>query len=695
MNLIEKIKSNSKDDYSDDQIIRVLFEMSKFKDREFTLLFREFQKTITEKIDSHRKKIIRKVFYLNEDNESIQSQYKVELPKLIYGKTEIIDLLNYFSQKINDKNENKILQSISKRLSELNIRDNEKNRAKLWLSQYNQKNNYSNILLKYKLSDKIDFDSAFSEIIKFVNRAHEKLSNYRHLHIMFEGELESENRNHTMSLISKIAVYMENFLSYKGSYSAYKKQNKINDLTNFIYNNDYLYDKFDLNKINAFYENISYGFQFDDFLVSKDTKIKILIMRKIELDDTPVNCPACLEKKARGNSFSSMFLKSWECSNPSCSERSKSGRGKRFDEYGSYRYFNLVLNNDNNKINNEIYKKWRKDIFEDKNSIDDMILLFYSFHNEKVLFINFKAKKSHGRLIEYKDLKEFISGSNHSFDFKAIPIIKLFDEVSKNIKTYSDKSSFKDDSIIKGDSREILKNANKMFFGAITSPPYYNAREYSQWNDLVMYLIDMMIVAKYVYDSLKTNSTYVYNIADVIDQDNIYIVSNMSKRRIMLGFYSAIIFEAVGFHLNQDIFWYKGEVQSKRNSTSNHFSGYVKFINCYEHNLVFQKGDEVKRSPINLVEISPVIKINSKGINIYGHSAPYPEKIVGLLENFIKPDDLILDPFSGSGTTAIWAKKNGYKFVAIELNEDYYQLSKKRLMYEVAKSKQLNLFDYE
>ena len=72
----------------------------------------------------------------------------------------------------------------------------------------------------------------------------------------------------------------------------------------------------------------------------------------------------------------------------------------------------------------------------------------------------------------------------------------------------------------------------------VTSPPYYNAREYSQWENLILYLIDMMINANSVYYSLDDDSHYLYNIGDIVSEDNVYVNSNMSKHRIQLGFLS-------------------------------------------------------------------------------------------------------------------------------------------------------------
>ena len=56
-----------------------------------------------------------------------------------------------------------------------------------------------------------------------------------------------------------------------------------------------------------------------------------------------------------------------------------------------------------------------------------------------------------------------------------------------------------------------------------------------------------------------------------------------------------------------------------------------------------------------------------------------------------RPDDIILDPFSGSGTTCVAAKLEDRKFIGIELNEEYYQIMKARVA-AVKKQKKLDAF---
>jgi DNA modification methylase len=62
------------------------------------------------------------------------------------------------------------------------------------------------------------------------------------------------------------------------------------------------------------------------------------------------------------------------------------------------------------------------------------------------------------------------------------------------------------------------------------------------------------------------------------------------------------------------------------------------------------------------------------------HPAPYPDKLCGdLIECFSKPDDIIFDPFLGSGTTAVMSKKLNRNFVGGDIAEQYIELAKQRI----------------
>lgn len=62
------------------------------------------------------------------------------------------------------------------------------------------------------------------------------------------------------------------------------------------------------------------------------------------------------------------------------------------------------------------------------------------------------------------------------------------------------------------------------------------------------------------------------------------------------------------------------------------------------------------------------------------HPCPKPLPLMDwLVQKFSKPNDLILDPFAGSGTSLLSAKRFGRRFIGIDLNPEYIEICKKRL----------------
>ena len=62
------------------------------------------------------------------------------------------------------------------------------------------------------------------------------------------------------------------------------------------------------------------------------------------------------------------------------------------------------------------------------------------------------------------------------------------------------------------------------------------------------------------------------------------------------------------------------------------------------------------------------------------HPAPFPDEIVGkCLEAGCPEGGIVLDPFIGSGTTAVVARQLGRKYIGIELNPEYIKLAEDRL----------------
>ena len=112
----------------------------------------------------------------------------------------------------------------------------------------------------------------------------------------------------------------------------------------------------------------------------------------------------------------------------------------------------------------------------------------------------------------------------------------------------------------------------------------------------------------------------------------------------------------------------------------------------YEWIIAFENGDckgrMFKTMQAGRGEMSNVIRIGKNREN--EHRAAFPVQLPQcLISQFTSPGSLILDPFMGSGTTAIAAIREKRNFIGFELNKDYYDKACKRIELEQA---QLTLF---
>lgn len=370
-----------------------------------------------------------------------------------------------------------------------------------------------------------------------------------------------------------------------------------------------------------------------------------------------------------------------------------------------------------------------------------------------------------------KYLEELFDGNQLNKFYKSINYIYEFDDYSKTIeefsniyikfvkKEYQKKYSDVDEKLVNfincptssikliwGDIYDVLKSMeSESIHLMVTSPPYYNARNYSIWDNLDNYLSNMRVIIKEAYRILDNHRIFVFNVGDIFDNDNLTTKSVWGKRRIPLGAYFIKIFEEEGYTFVDDFIWDKGEVQSERQKNDDRpYPLYQYPVNCYEHILIFHKHrldktrfpcpvcgtlkvngntqseiglqswecknyDCFTRSKSNrgkrfslktivtqsrqrefniideatirkwrrdIVKFPPVIKINSKGKNVLGHTAPFPEDIPEMaIKFFTYKKEKVLDPFAGSFTTAIAAQKLDRVGIGVEINKERFRVS--------------------
>jgi site-specific DNA-methyltransferase (adenine-specific) len=138
-----------------------------------------------------------------------------------------------------------------------------------------------------------------------------------------------------------------------------------------------------------------------------------------------------------------------------------------------------------------------------------------------------------------------------------------------------------------------------------------------------------------------------------------YIMSN--NRNLKEALQEA---ENIGFGLHNILVWDKGTVTPNR-----------WYMNGLEFCLFLYKG---KTKELNDMSMGNLFKAK----NIKGNGHP-TEKPVQLMQRWIEQstqeNDLVCDPFMGSGTTALASFSSNRKFVGCEIDDTYYELSVKRL----------------
>lgn len=142
--------------------------------------------------------------------------------------------------------------------------------------------------------------------------------------------------------------------------------------------------------------------------------------------------------------------------------------------------------------------------------------------------------------------------------------------------------------IVNGDSAKVLRKfPDNSIHLAVTSPPYYNAREYSQWENLDDYLKDMKEIFEQVFRVLDNHRVFVLNVGDVQCKLG---TQPWTLRRVPLGALFTVMCQEIGFEFVDDYIWDKGEPQSYRHMNGvNKYPFYLYPINSYEHILIFHK----------------------------------------------------------------------------------------------------------
>ena len=250
------------------------------------------------------------------------------------------------------------------------------------------------------------------------------------------------------------------------------------------------------------------------------------------------------------------------------------------------------------------------------------------------------------------------------------------------------------DKILKGDSSQLLKELrSESVHLTCTSPPYYNAREYSTWATYQDYLDFLKDVFFEVLRVTCPGRMCVVNLSPVIEARE---SRAHESKRLAIPFHFFTLMENMGWKYIDDIVWLKPE-----GSAINRNGGFYQHRKpvAYKPNIVtetifvFQKPapfliDKVVRSYEGDVLENSLVKENYERSNVWKinpethseHLAPYPKELSDrIVKYYSYVGDLVLDPFMGSGTTALSCVDLKRKYLGIELHQEYVNMANDRI----------------
>lgn len=218
----------------------------------------------------------------------------------------------------------------------------------------------------------------------------------------------------------------------------------------------------------------------------------------------------------------------------------------------------------------------------------------------------------------------------------------------------------------------------------VTSPPYNASKEYDDDLTLDEYRAMISEVMSETYRVLVTGGRACINLANL-------------GRKPYLPLHAFIIQDmlAIGFHMRGEIIWNKSSSASGSTAWGTWLSAKNPVLrDVHEYILVFSKGsfrreDNDRISTIQrddfLEWTKSVWTFPAVSARSIGHPAPFPIELPRrLIELYTYQNDLVLDPFCGSGTTCIAASQGQRSYVGYEISKDYVALAEKRISSEIA-----------
>jgi site-specific DNA-methyltransferase (adenine-specific) len=224
----------------------------------------------------------------------------------------------------------------------------------------------------------------------------------------------------------------------------------------------------------------------------------------------------------------------------------------------------------------------------------------------------------------------------------------------------------------------------------ITSPPYDDIRNYNGYN------FEFDKIAEELYRILKEGGVMIWVVGD----------ATINGSESGTSFRQALKFKDIGFRLHDTMIYYKNNPMPQ---TGNRYHQHFEYMFCLSKGnpktfnpiteltkynglanmknrgksgtLIYDKVERTKEKKVgNVFFYSVGGGISTKDKIAYNHPAIFPEKLViDQIKSWTNEEDLVYDPFMGSGTTAKIAHLLNRNWVGSEISKEYVDIAVERL----------------
>lgn len=239
-------------------------------------------------------------------------------------------------------------------------------------------------------------------------------------------------------------------------------------------------------------------------------------------------------------------------------------------------------------------------------------------------------------------------------------------------------------TIIHGSCEQMSQIPDNSLHLMITSPPYNVSKDYDNDLSLTEYLALLKNAFSETYRVLVNGGRACINVANL-----------GRKPYIPLSDYISNMMIKIGFNMRGEIIWNKAASASPSTAWGSWQSAANPTLrDIHEYILVFSKGDykrgrkkeelENRKNTISKEQFmewtKSIWKMNAESARRIGHPAPFPEELpYRLIQLYSFTNDIILDPFIGSGTTGVAALKTDRFYIGYDTDEEYIKLAERRL----------------